>query len=273
MSDTVDTNRLFRNPKVDEQEEPQKFIALMDMMRESPLMATQKKCSIDELRLTPGASVLDIGCGTGEEVVTMARVVGEKGRSVGIDVSQTMLKEARKRAKDVALPVEFHKGDICDLEFDAETFNASRAERVFEHLEDSQNALLEMIRVTKRGGRVAAISPDVDSHALDFPDRTLARKLVHYLCDERVNGRAGRQLYIMFVNAGLYEVSCKVFTHILTDIAFICSFLEKIAGNARKNGAISSSEFKQILTKVGEMRNQKAGFYGFPHFLVVGTKT
>ncbi len=272
MSDTVDSDRLFRNPKVDEQEEPRKYLETMDKLREWPLMATQKKCSIDELRLTPGGSALDIGCGTGEEVVTMARLVGKKGRSVGMDLSQTMLEEARKRAKDLALPIEFHKGDICDLKFDDETFNASRAERVFEHLEHPQKALYEMMRVTKRGGRIVAISPDVDSHSLDFPDRALARKLIHYRCDERVNGWAGRQLYMMFVRSGLSDVSCQVFTHIRTDIALFCNILEKLAENARKYSAISPSELEQILAIVSEMRNQKAGFWAMPQFLVAGTK-
>jgi ubiquinone/menaquinone biosynthesis C-methylase UbiE len=272
MADVDDTNRVFRNPNVDEQEDPHKYIQAMDSIRKMPLMAKQKKCSIDDLHLSPGASAIDVGCGTGEEVVTMARLVGERGRCVGIDPSQTMLEEARRRAKDTKLPIEFQKGDIYDLQFDDDTFDASRAERVFEHLEYPQKALSEMIRVTKRGGRIVAISPDVDCHAFDFPDRTLARKLVHYLCDERVNGWAGRQLYIMFVNAGLSEVSCQVFTHAVLDVSAVCNILEKAAGNAWKFSAISSGELRQIQTILSEMRNQKAGFYASPHFLVAGTK-
>ncbi len=270
MSD--DSYQLFHNPKIDEHKDPHKYIETMDHLREWPLMTTQKKRSIDELRLNRGDTALDMGCGTGEEVITIANAVGEKGRCVGIDLSETMLEEARQRAKGVALPIEFYKGDIYDIQFDYETFDASRAERVFEHLERPREALSELIRVTKRSGRIVAISPDVDSHAFDFPDRTLARKLIHYSCEERVNGWAGRQLLIMFARAGLTEVSCQVFTHTFSDAAGMCSHVEKTARNAKEHGAISSSELEQILAYSKEIKKQNIAFYATSHFLVAGTK-
>lgn len=48
-------------------------------------MATQKKHSIEELRLSRGGTVLDAGCGTGEEVVAIAKEVGNTGRCVGME--------------------------------------------------------------------------------------------------------------------------------------------------------------------------------------------
>lgn len=69
---------------------------------------------VDQLanRLEPGASVLDLGCGTGEPV---ARYLFEKGfRVVGVDESAAMLEIARR-----VLPrVKFIRAEMCELELD-----------------------------------------------------------------------------------------------------------------------------------------------------------
>ena len=105
--------------------------------------------------------------------------------------------EAQRRTKELALPIEFHRGDIYDIQFDDEVFHGARAERVLEHLDHPEKALSELVRVTKQGGRVVAISPDFDSYAFDFPDRDIARKLTHFMCELRVNGWAGRRPFCL----------------------------------------------------------------------------
>ena len=63
---------------------------------------------IRELEMPPGASVLDIGCGTGRHSVELAR----RGFKVtGIDISSGMLEQARKRAEAAQVNVTFHQAD------------------------------------------------------------------------------------------------------------------------------------------------------------------
>ena len=45
----------------------------------------------------PGESVLEVGCGTGEMLVHLARACGEGGRAVGVDLSPQMLARARRK--------------------------------------------------------------------------------------------------------------------------------------------------------------------------------
>ncbi len=52
------------------------------------------------MNVKAGDKVLDVEGGTGEDVLSFAKMVGEKGRAVGIDYSKVMVSEARKRAKD-----------------------------------------------------------------------------------------------------------------------------------------------------------------------------
>jgi SAM-dependent methyltransferase len=69
----------------------------------------------DELGLPPGASVLDVGCGTGRHSIELAR----RGyRVTGIDISEGMLSRAREKADAEGLEVRWIRGDACDFTFE-----------------------------------------------------------------------------------------------------------------------------------------------------------
>ena len=56
-------------------------------------------------------------------------LVGPTGRAVGIDASEAMIAEARKRSEDTGLPVDFVVGDACCLDLPDGSFDACRRER------------------------------------------------------------------------------------------------------------------------------------------------
>ena len=63
---------------------------------------------VEELRLTAGARVLDVGCGTGRHAVPLAR----RGfRMVGIDLSRGMLREAQAVAQQASVAVDWVQAD------------------------------------------------------------------------------------------------------------------------------------------------------------------
>src|SRR5216683_2499292 len=64
--------------------------------------------------VAPGEKVLEIGCGTGAATVPFAEAVGERGRVVGVDISEPMLAGARKRI------AESGRGNILLLQADAQ---------------------------------------------------------------------------------------------------------------------------------------------------------
>jgi SAM-dependent methyltransferase len=75
-----------------------------------------------------GMTVYDIGCGTGASTITLAELVGNDGRVIGIDFSEPMLDAARAKVKDSGT-IEFMACDAVHLkenaEVDAILFNAS----------------------------------------------------------------------------------------------------------------------------------------------------
>ncbi len=100
--------------------------------------------------LLPGSKVLDAGCGAGRD----SQVLHAMGLHVtGVDLSEGLLKEARKRCPDV----NFVLGDLLDLPFENESFDGVWAHASLVHLETIQQAqkvLLEFHRVLKSNGVV-----------------------------------------------------------------------------------------------------------------------
>jgi ubiquinone/menaquinone biosynthesis C-methylase UbiE len=81
--------------------------------------------ALEHLRLRPGESVLDIGCGTGATLAALRKAVGARGRLVGVDNSPRMLARARHRAREHGWSnVTIRRADAAreslgDNEFDA----------------------------------------------------------------------------------------------------------------------------------------------------------
>src|SRR5664280_2662475 len=107
---------------------------------------------------------------------------------------------------DSSLPLRFAAGDARDLPFPAGSFDACRAERVFQHLPDPLRALTEMIRVTRPGGRVLVLDTDWGTTAVNGAGRRLTQRVLEGFGDHIAQGWIGRQLPGLFHQAGLNDV-------------------------------------------------------------------
>lgn len=181
-------------------------------------VATYKRATFEALQLQPGQKVLDVGCGTGDDVLTLAALVGPGGRAFGLDSSRLMIEEARERACDLELPAEFVIGSVYDLPFADETFDAVRSDRVFQHLDDHARALSEMMRVVRPGGRINVCDPDWESGYIDTDLVSIERRIIQHFVDGSPNGRMGRQLYRLFLEAGLQDVQATPLPVVFTDV-------------------------------------------------------
>jgi ubiquinone/menaquinone biosynthesis C-methylase UbiE len=108
--------------------------------------------------LTPGTSVLDLGCGPGTITADIGRRVAP-GRVLGIDASAAVIMAARRDAGG-GPNVEFAVGDLYRLDTPNDTFDIVHAHQVLQHVPDPVGALREMKRVCKPGGVVAARDGD-----------------------------------------------------------------------------------------------------------------
>lgn len=106
-----------------------------------------------------GMKILDIGCGTGNFSIKMAK---QGCKVIGIDISEEMLKKARQKSQMLGLDVEFYKMDVYDLDFQDKTFDAVFSMAAFEFVKEPLKALDEMFRVAKDEAQilVGTISKD-----------------------------------------------------------------------------------------------------------------
>lgn len=128
------------------------------------------KRRVDEmLNVHSGDIVLDVGCGIGLDVEELANS-NNNARFVGIDNSVVMLNQARLLKSNSLLQsdrVTFRQDDVVHLSFEDNVFEAVRADRVFQHLESPQQALREIVRVIKPGGKIVVADTDWNSLKID----------------------------------------------------------------------------------------------------------
>ncbi len=147
--------------------------------------------------LRPGMSLLDVGCGPGTITRDLATRVAP-GRVVGIDASEAVLTEAAATATEADDgSVSFEVGDVFALRFDDASFDVVHAHQVLQHVGDPEAALVEMRRVCRPGGLVAARDADYPTFRFFPEEPDIARALDAYGALTRVNGAtwdAGRRL-------------------------------------------------------------------------------
>lgn len=163
---------------------------------------------MDLLWLKAGDRVLDVGCALGGAIQEIASVVGADGQVTGLDLSEQALAEAERRAADLNLPVDWVVADAHDLPFADATFDAVRSERTFMHFADPRQALREVVRVTRPGGRIAVCDPDHRTWVEITGVPELYAKFSEYQSTVNPVGKViGSQHPLLFQECGLDNIS------------------------------------------------------------------
>ena len=103
--------------------------------------------------LPRGATVLDIGCGAGMDLLLAATAVGPEGLAIGVDMTEAMAERARHGARTAGLPnVDVRLGDAMELPVASESVDVVMSNGVLNLTSDKRRAFGEVRRVLKPGG-------------------------------------------------------------------------------------------------------------------------
>jgi ubiquinone/menaquinone biosynthesis C-methylase UbiE len=125
-----------------------------------------------EKTVSLGDRVLDCGAGTGSTALLAAQKVGLDGKVILYDMSDGMLAIAKERASEAGVHerIEIQTGDMLDLPFDDNSFDAVLSTYSMCPLYDPAKGALELYRVVKPGGRIGI------AHSAE-PERPLVKWL------------------------------------------------------------------------------------------------
>lgn len=109
------------------------------------------------VRVRPAPAILDVGCGTGINLIEAARVLGPARALAGIDLSPGMVAVARAKAAFLGVPADIRVGDAEALPYPAGSFDLVLCNSVFHWLRDRARAAREFARVLAPGGQLLLI--------------------------------------------------------------------------------------------------------------------
>jgi SAM-dependent methyltransferase len=155
----------------------------------SRVMRPATRSLLERVGLRPGMACLDVGCGGGDATCEMARMVGPRGRAVGVDMDATKIELARSEAADAGLDgVEFRVSE-AGKSVGAGEFDVVYARFLLTHLSDPAALLAQMVGLVRPGGTVVVEDIDFRGHFC-HPDSPAFRRYVN-LYSQVVRRRGG----------------------------------------------------------------------------------
>lgn len=160
-----------------------------------------------------GSVTADLGCGLGFDVRRLAKLVGPKGRAIGVDASLMLIESARAASKGFPA-AEFIQADIHNLPFASGFLDSCKVDRTLQHVERPDGVLIEIFRTVRPGGRVVCADPDwgtfvIEASSLGNAERAVARQVAQLWSQDIRNPRIGRDLSKLLEEAGFVDLQVK----------------------------------------------------------------
>jgi SAM-dependent methyltransferase len=177
------------------------------LRRQSAELRAQSELLLDRIGVGPGSRVLDLGCGPSGVLELLSGRVGPAGTVVGLDFDPANVSLAREFAAEHRLAnVEVIQGDALRTALPSASFDLVHARTLLINVPDPAAVLTEMVRLTRPGGWVAAMEPDVGGVVCYPPHPAWDRLTEIFRSAQLVDGAdsfVGRRLPELFRQAGL----------------------------------------------------------------------
>ena len=226
---------------------------VLDQMAVRPAVRTLKAWALDQLAPTAGETAVDVGSGTGEDVVALHEL---GARAVGVEPSPGLRAEAVRRA--AGADVEYVDGHAEALPFEDESVDVLRSERVLQHVDDPAAVVKEMARVLRPGGRIVLIDTDWGTAIIHPADPDVLQRMVGYFLRESANPYSGRQLRGLLAEAGLEITGETAATWLEPQEGARQGFVGMMHLTSLQAGVITAEEAEAFAQTLGEAADRGA---------------
>ncbi|MBY0357162.1 MAG: methyltransferase domain-containing protein [Candidatus Obscuribacterales bacterium] len=194
---------------VDASLNPAYFADFLAVCSANEQISAYKMMAMELLEIKPGQSLLNAGCGSGEDTKNLALKVGSDGVVLGIDKSAALIGICQQKNQPSAVNIDYRVDDIHDLQLRDHSFDRIFVDRVFQHLQNPALALSELKRVLKPNGLMVIADPSWSSLKIKSYDNEITKSILQ--CQGKLipNYHITDELPDLFQEAGLEIQVCK----------------------------------------------------------------
>lgn len=205
-------------------------------------------------------TIVDLGCGTGQDVINLTKVCNAK--AIGIDHDKNMIESAKKNAIKHNINIDFKVAHAEKIPLGNDSIEGIRAERIFQHLKDQNKVLKEINRCLSPNGKLVIIETDWAGLTIFNQYPKLISKVQDYLTHQKINnGLSTRSLFLDLESNSFKVNSVKVYPLVVSSLSLANQFfmIDKIIDEMHEQNLLTLSE-KKILTKNLDELNKKGIF-------------
>jgi len=232
------------------------------------------------IRFGTTISILDIGCGYGDDLIRFGERCGADATFTGIDSARKPITKAREKTRNdprfTFIPHDISGG----LPFGDGSFDVVYSHNVLECIRDKEALISEVHRVLKPGGQVLFSHTDWDSQIINGTDKALIRRLVAAFSDwkqdwmSESDGWMGRRM------AGLFRKNRGFSGEIIPFVLVNTEYAPGLYGYDRirdvhtmaANGRIREKDYAAFQEDLEKTVSRGNYFYSVTLYVFSGTK-
>ncbi|MDB4921631.1 methyltransferase domain-containing protein [Mucilaginibacter sp.] len=210
------------------------------------LLVNLKEHSYNFFRSINNGTIIDLGCGAGNDVIELAKITGKDLKIIGVDHDPAMLQQAKEDSNEIS-NVDFILSEAYPLPFEDETISGLRTERLIQHLNNPEKVISEIHRILKKDHPLVIIETDWNSLSFYTEFIETQKKVNTYLTNVKVNnGFAATKLMSYLQLSNFKDLKFEIHPFVVNTLKEANEYfwIEKMIQEATEKGYIKEHEYK-----------------------------